>query len=185
MTVALLLLGLQAAAAAATRQPRSSTWPPPDSHGPDPVTPTPSAGPLSIVQYDLSYTNHLKATDRFEHVHTVAALGGLVNRDGPRMFTPLLVPGGAVDTGSPADVYWRSYLSKPGEWLADATFRNVTTLQALLAAFPNAPSSVVLYDPAVPATSSLASTAAGVEGLLPVCYRPGVAGSVYELVVAG
>jgi hypothetical protein len=158
-------------------------------------TPTPSAGPLSIVQYDLSYTNHLKATDRFEHVHTVAALAGLINRDGPRMFTPLLVPGGAVDNGSPADVYWRAYLSKPGEWLADATWKNVTTLPALLAAFPSgadadaaglapAPTSVVLYDPAVPATSSLASTAAGVEGLLPVCYRPGVAGSVYELLVA-
>ena len=32
-------------------------------------------------------------------VHLVAALGGLANRDAPRLFAPLLVPGTPIDVG--------------------------------------------------------------------------------------
>lgn len=148
-----------------------------------------AAPPAHLVSYDLSYTSRLPATGRFEHVHTVAALGGLANRDRPRLFMPLLVPGAVaidVQAGVQADAFWRNYLTQDGEWLAATTWTNVTTLSALVASFPDVVSKgVVLYDPAVPATSNLASTAAGVEGLLPVCYRPGEADSVYEQLVGG
>ena len=145
----------------------------------------PEQGPQRVVSYDLSYTNKLPATSRFEHVHTVAALGGLVNRDGPKLFTPLLVPGGAVDNGAAADAVWRQHLTQPGRWLSTTSWTNMSSLEAVVSEFKDLLDGVVLYDPAVPATSSLASTAAGVEGLLPVCFRPGVAGSVYERLVAG
>ena len=75
-----------------------------------------------ILQYDLTYTSQLSATARFEHVHTVAALSGIVNRDQPQLFTPLLVAGGKVDAGSAADAQWRAYLSRPGQWLASTTW---------------------------------------------------------------
>ena len=144
--------------------------------------------PAHLVSYDLNYTSNLPATSRYEHVHTVAALGGLANRHAPRLFTPLLVTGGeiSIQAGVEADTFWRGYLTQSGEWLAATTWTNISTLSALVAAFPDVVAKgVVLYDPAVPATSLLASTAAGVEGLLPVCYRPGEANSVYEQLVGG
>jgi hypothetical protein len=69
----------------------------------------------------------------------------------------------------------------------------VTAAPANLTALVGTPSlltavkGVVLYDPAVPATSNIASTIAGVESLLPVAYRPaGGATSVYsQLVTSG
>ena len=95
------------------------------------------------------------------------------------------MPGTPIDAGAAADTYWRHYLTRPGAWLENTTWTNVSTLEQLVAAFPDiAKAGVVLYDPAVPATSNLASTAAGVEGLLPVCHRPGQAGSVYERLIA-
>ena len=94
-------------------------------------------------------------------VHLVAALGGLANRDAPRLFAPLLVPGTPIDAGAAADTYWRHYLTRPGAWLENTTWTNVSTLEQLVAAFPDiTKAGVVLYDPAVPATSNLASTAA-------------------------
>ena len=44
---------------------------------------------------------------------------------------------------------------------------------------------VVLYDPAIFPTSLIASTAAGAESLLPICYRPGDPSSLYNRLVAG
>jgi hypothetical protein len=99
------------------------------------------------------------------------------------------VAGGKIDVqdGVQADAFWRGYLTRSGGWLSnEASWTNVSTLAALVAAFPDVVAKgVVLYDPTVPATSNLASTAAGVEGLRPVCYRPGEAGSVYEQLVGG
>lgn len=139
--------------------------------------------PESLHSYDLTYTNALPSAARFEHVHTVACLGGLVNRDAARLFTPL-VAGNAVDGNSNADVAWREYLTQPGEWLANTTWHNVTNLEELVTIFRKHLQGVVLYDPQVPATSNLASTAAGVEGLLPVCYQPSDPKSIYSRLVA-
>ena len=57
-------------------------------------------------------------------------------------------------------------------------------LTALLDPFLDTLSGAVLYDPLVPATSNVASTVAGVEGMVPVCNRPGSHGaSVYSQLV--
>jgi len=91
------------------------------------------------------------------------------------------------DSGSNADDVWRENLSQKGEWLASTTWHNLTRLEDLVTTFPAVSAQgVVLYDPAVPATSNLASTAAGCEDLLPVAYRPNSNNSVYHrLVVEG
>ena len=140
--------------------------------------------PALLHSYDLTYTLGLPSAARFEHVHSVACLGGLVNRAAARLFTPL-VTGNAVDDGSHADAAWRAYLTQPGEWLANTQWKNLSTLEELVSTFRADLQGVVLYDPLVPATSNLASTAAGVEGLLPVCYRPADPKSVYSRLVAG
>ena len=84
------------------------------------------ASPAVVYNYDLSFTNALSSVDRFEHVHTVSALAGIVNRAAPRLFTPLLVSGGAVDGGSDADDVWRKHLTSRGEWLEKTEWRNIT-----------------------------------------------------------
>lgn len=140
--------------------------------------------PALLHSYDLAHTVGLGHAARFEETHTVACLGGIVNRAEARLFTPL-VTGNAVDDGSRADAAWRAYLTKPGEWLASTTWKNISSLEELVSTFRHDIAGVVLYDPAVPATSNLASTAAGVEGLLPVCYQPSDPKSVYSRLVAG
>ena len=170
----------------ATMTTASTTAPPPPQPPPPPPPPPP---PTTIYVYSLNYTNTLPGVSRFEHVHTVSSLAGIVNRDHPRLFTPLLVRNNAgIDSGSDADDVWRDYLSSSGEWLEKTRWLdNITTISNLVTTFREYVSNgVVLYDPDLPATSNLASTAAGVENLLPVLYRPGVSGSVYEqLVVSG
>jgi hypothetical protein len=105
--------------------PTAPLLPPPPSPAPPPPSPPP---PSTVYLYDLSYTNALNARDRFEHVHTVSALAGIVNRHRPQLFTPYLVKGGNVDGGSDADDVWLQYLVSPGEWLEHTTFQNLTTL---------------------------------------------------------
>ena len=154
------------------------------------AAPPPPLPPRDVILFPLNFTSALPAVARFETVHTVAALAGIVNRAyPPRLFTPYLTgPGAGVDGGSDADVEWFNHLTSPGEWLAHTVWHtNLTTLADLVAHFApsDLPKGVVLYDPTVPATSNLASTAADAEQLLPVLYRPGVPDSVYAQLVAG
>ena len=41
-------------------------------------------------------------------------LSGIVNRDEPRLFTPLLVSTGGPDNGANADTVWKTYLKRKG-----------------------------------------------------------------------
>lgn len=114
----------------------------------------------------------------------MSAVAGLVNRHKPSFY---------IFSGD-QDSYWLTYLSRPGAWLHgnyllivfadDIQGRPVVainSLRDLIQTFPMF-NKVVLYDPDVPSTSSLASTIAGVEDLLPVPYRT-VPGSVYSTFV--
>ena len=140
--------------------------------------------PTNVYIYDISYTNSLTSRNRFEHVHTVASIAGIVNKDSPKLFTPYLVTGGNVDGGSNADEIWYQHLTQEGEWLEHTTWHNITSLIELVTIFASELShGVVLYDPLVPATSNLASTAAGTELLIPICYRPGIVGTVYSQLI--
>lgn len=39
-----------------------------------------------IYTFDLSYTNNLNPNDAYEHVHLIAAIAGLVNRNGAKFY---------------------------------------------------------------------------------------------------
>ena len=129
----------------------------------------------SLYLYDLRYAYALSSQAGFEEVQLVAALAGLVNRAVPSLY--LLVE--ATDS---------AWLQR-SPWTASATLTNISGgVEGLLAALlprGNPVRGVVLYDPALPCTSSLALTAAGAEDLLPIAYRPADNNSLYARLVNG
>lgn len=133
-----------------------------------------SQSPTKIYLYDLSYTTKLSPQNAYEHMHLVAALSGLANREQAVLYTNL--------TG--ADSEWKSYLTGTDQWLNKTQFVSVLSITSLLDALSSVYKGVVLYDPKVFATSNVASTISGVYSLLPVCYRPEDASSLYSQLVA-
>ncbi len=127
-----------------------------------------------IILFDLRFSQELAPADAYETVQLIAALQGIVNRNAPRLYVLL----------TPHDEPWLKYLRQPGQWLAARSFESVPTLSALIDYFRKDIQGVVLYDPDVPATSVIASTAAGVEDLLPVCKRDGEK-TIYSQLVSG
>ncbi|MCF7974765.1 MAG: hypothetical protein K9N55_13185 [Phycisphaerae bacterium] len=143
-------------------------------------------GPVTV--FDLRYACQIDRNDRaqvtmaWDHCHAAAVLQGLVNREQPMLYLRY------VDSQHQAknvDDYWLETLSRPGQWLAGRSVETVPTLVDLVAKFRSSINGVVLYDPAVAATSNVASTVAGVQGLLPVRFDV-TPGSLYDqLVVNG
>ena len=140
-----------------------------------------------LYTYDLApvlaYDLHTERGSRkaWTEAHLVAALQGLVNRNRPRLYITYV----SGDTGRPGGVdrFWLDHLRAPGGWLAKMPLRPLPTLESLVQTFRPQIKGIVLYDLHVPATSSVASTAAGCEDLLPVAYDP-APGSVYDRLVA-
>jgi hypothetical protein len=117
-------------------------------------------------------------------------LQGLTNRAQPVIYI----------FSEPIDPLWFQTLTSTGGWLSNATIVALTSLEQVVQLYVNLTESgalgalridpgsrtplasgpgVVLYDPAVWPTSLLASTAAGVEDLLPVAFRPNDTASLY------
>lgn len=129
--------------------------------------------PERFFVYDLRPALRYDARDRWQvadawdHVHAVATIQGIVNRDAPRLFIRYIEA-----HGRNIDDYWLQHLSAPGQWLAGRPRRPLGSLPALLHTFRDRIHGAVVYDPAVPATSNLASTIAGVEDLVAIRYDP-------------
>ena len=132
------------------------------------------SAPTTLYTYDLSYTTRLSPQNAFEHIHLVAALSGLANREQALLYTNL----------TSTDAEWKTYLTSAGQWLNTAKFIPVSSITGLVATFSSVYKGVVLYDPKVYATSNVASTISGVHSLLPVCYRPEDVSSLYNQLVA-
>lgn len=111
--------------------------------------------------------------DAYEVVHTVTALQGIVNRAAPQLLVNY----------TQSDPYWLQYTMSRG-FLSGQTLVPIPDLGSLVRQFASAVTGVVLYDPAVPSTSNVASTAASARDLLPVCFR-NVSATVYDVIVNG
>ncbi len=144
-------------------------------------------GSDTICLYDLRYTLAIDTNDArqvagaWDDCHVVAALQGLVNRDAARLYVRF------VDTRyqpQNVDDYWLQKLTAEGAWLAGVKVEQVGDLVELVRRYRSFVNGAVLYDPAVWATSNIASTIAGVEGLLPIRYDTS-AGSLYNQLVDG
>lgn len=99
----------------------------------------------------------------WETLHLLAALQGLANRGSPRFY---LFYCNAFDVDT--DQFWFDWFRGEDGWLAGAEIRPLRNVADAVSTFRDAFEGLVVYDPNVPATSNLASTAAGADGLLPV-----------------
>lgn len=123
----------------------------------------------------LDLSSKTNAQDAWDTMHVLAALQGLANREAPRLYVLFCAEFG-VDT----DEFWLKWLREEDSWMRGAPVRQTESLRDLLKGFERHYHGLVVYDPNVPATSNLASTAAGCEDLLPVRYDPRP-GSVFHL----
>jgi hypothetical protein len=136
--------------------------------------------------FDLTYALKIDAGDpaavrgAWDACHAVATLQGIVNRAAPRLYVRF-VSCGSTDV----DAYWLEKYRRPGRWLADRPIVAYADIPALVDAYRGMLKGAVVYDPAVAATSNVASSVAGAEDLVAVRYDP-APGSLYaRLVVEG
>jgi GxGYxYP putative glycoside hydrolase C-terminal domain/GxGYxY sequence motif in domain of unknown function N-terminal len=140
-----------------------------DEASPPKIVWTFDAQPLHAL--DLS--SPANARQLWDTMHTLAALQGLANRQSPRLYLFCCHQFG-VDT----DRFWLDWFRGEDGWLRDTEIRPLPDLESVVATFRSAFDGLVVYDGDVPATAAIASTAAGVEQLLPVRYDPAT-NSVY------
>ena len=107
---------------------------------------------------------HLARTE-WDTIHLLSALQGLANRKAPRFYLFYCQEFG-VDT----DQFWMNWARQEDPWLRQARFVPLSTVENALKQFRSDYKGLVVYDERVPATSSIASTIAGVENLLPIRY---------------
>lgn len=128
----------------------------------------------SVVTFDMQYLNQLDANSPedartiWENVHTVATLQGIVNRLIPQLYLFYVeVPNKGINI----DRYWWNKFRQSGKWIGGASIESVQSVSELVDKFKENIKGAVVYDPNVPATSNLASSIAGVEDLVAVCYN--------------
>ena len=146
------------------------------------ATATPSAGqtgPLRVVDgppktihvFDARYLRKLdlrdprQAAEVWDTMHALAAVQGLANRETPQLYV-IYCAGFGVET----DQFWLDWLRGEDGWLKDSEVVKLASLEAVVRAFRPFVQGLAVYDPKVPATSSLASTAAGCDDLLPARF---------------
>lgn len=106
-----------------------------------------------------------QAREVWDTMHLLAALQGLVNRESPRLY--LLY---CRQFGVATDRFWFDWFRDEDGWLRATQVHTLTNLDSLIEQFRDDFDGLVVYDGSVPATANVASTAAGVERLLPVRY---------------
>ncbi len=117
-----------------------------------------------LIVFDLdSFINTFPSSnEQYDYLKVAFAIQGLVNRQQPLLFYKYQFQG--------ADDFWLSDLTSQGgqfsgyEIITYNSFDQVISLAKSLGVVNGA----VLWDPNVPATSNVASTIAGVEGLIPI-----------------
>jgi hypothetical protein len=131
-----------------------------------------AGGEFDITVYDAQYLWTIPSnSDSHEHMQLLAALGGIVNRERPRLFVH----------ATQADIDWFNYLTSPGQWLEGAVISYETSIVSLVSKFQEDIRGVVLFDGAVPSSSNVASSIAGIDDLLPLL----AGGSLYNEICVG
>lgn len=152
----------------------------------DPVISKPAFVAGEIVTFDLKYLNSLSLDNAddvamiWDHVHAVATLQGVVNRQKPQLYIYYV-----ENAGINIDRYWWDKYRTDGKWLSKAAEKPITDIVALVTEFNNVIKGAVVYDPKVPATSNLASSIAGVEDLIAIRYDVSPESLYSQLIVNG
>lgn len=135
----------------------------------DCATAEPSSSRIHTI--DMTYTLHLNPEDLsqrrqiWDDAHVMAALQGLVNRETAELYQFFV----GDQTGT-LDHYWLDWMSEKNNWLGHRKQIKSHSIRSMVMRYRHLVKGLVVYDENVPATSNVASTAAGVEDLLPVRY---------------
>jgi len=129
--------------------------------------------------FDAAYLHDEKIpNDRYwDEMHLIASIQGIANREAPRLY--ILFVG---DRNGRIDRQWLDYLREDDGWLRGWEVVEVKGIENLIRTFRREIKGAVVYDPGVPATSNVASTAAGVEDLVCVRYDPSKESLYWRLV---
>lgn len=130
-----------------------------------------AASPATVHLFDARPLRNLdlrqpeNAAAVWDTLHALAALQGIVNRTEPRFYLRY-----CAEFGVQTDQFWLDWLRGEDGWLRGTELVPVASLEAAVSVFRNQIKGLAVYDPAVPATACLASTAAGCDDLLPVRF---------------
>ncbi len=132
-----------------------------------------------LVHYRLQYASVVltpgpELTRAYDEAALLSALQGIVNRGAARLY----VLGVSAPDGSDVDAFWWQRMGELGWTVARRKPYLATSLTELLKMFAHRTRGLVVWDPKVPATASVAATLAGALDLLPVAYRPAPGGKV-------
>jgi hypothetical protein len=117
--------------------------------------------------HKLDLKNPANARQIWDTMHVLTALQGLANRESPRFYLFC-----CRQFGMDTDRFWFDWFRGEDGWFRHAEIRSLPDLDSVVACFRSSFDGLVVYDGNVPATAAIASTAAGVERLLPVRYDP-------------
>ncbi len=136
-----------------------------------------------ITVFDLRYTLHGDLSKQqnveraWDHVHSIATLQGIVNRESPHLFIRYVENNGVC-----IDDYWWNMYRRKGNWLADRDTLVLSDLVDVISYYKDKIKGVVVYDPNVASTSNVASSIAGIKDLMAIRYDLSP-GSLYSQVV--
>lgn len=128
-------------------------------------------GPKTVHVLDARYLRKLdlrdpsQAAEVWDTMHTLAAVQGLANREAPQLYV-IYCAGFGVET----DQFWLDWLRGEDGWLKDSELVTLASPEEVVRKFRKHLKGLAVYDPEVPATSCVASTAAGCDDLLPVRF---------------
>ncbi len=138
-----------------------------------------------IAILDMRYTLRGDMTKQqdidkvWDHMHAIATLQGVVNRESPHLFIRFV-----ENRGVCIDDYWWNKYRKQGEWLANRDTLVLSNILDAITYYKDKINGAVVYDPNVASTSNVASSIAGIENLVAIRYDPSP-GSLYSQVVLG
>lgn len=99
-----------------------------------------------------------QAPGGYDEAVTVAGLQGLINREAPELYV--------LSAGNPRPAYWLDVMRQDGRWLEGRPLQPLTDLAGVMKLAAARVKGAVIWDPAVPATVNVATTAAGVLDLV-------------------
>ena len=121
-----------------------------------------AGSPKQIQVFDARYLRKLDVQDTnsaaeiWDTMHTLAAVQGLANREAPRLYVMF-----CAEFGVETDQFWLDWLRGEDGWLKNTELATLTSPEEVVRTFRKYVKGLAVYDPEVPATSCLASTAAG------------------------
>lgn len=132
---------------------------------------TAASSPRRILVFDARYLRKLdvhdpnRAAELWDTMHTLAAVQGLANRGAPQLYVVF-----CAQFGVETDQFWLDWLRGEDGWLKNTELATLTSPEEVVHTFSKYVKGLAVYDPEVPATSCVASTAAGCDDLLPVRF---------------